>query len=209
MEIDDLRRRMGAGVADDLAMRERLMPRDETGRSTRPSEAPPGLVPRAGAVLMLLYPHADDLYLPLTVRTAGLRNHSGEISLPGGSFDVADGTLDRTALREAAEEIGIIPETVELIGDLAPVWIPVSNFRITPYVGWTAARPAFTLATAEVAAVVEAPLTLLLDEATVQSEIRELRGHLVRVPYFAIGAHKVWGATAIILAQLVGRLRMA
>ena len=204
---DDVRRRLQAGAAQDLAARERLMPHDQAGIAARPIDAPAGVTPRIGAVLVLLYPAAGDLHVPLTVRTAALRTQSGEISLPGGGFDREDGTLARTALREAWEELGIKPETVELVVDLTPVWIPVSNFRITPFVGLTFERPQFNPAPAEVAAVVEAPLNRLADPSIVRSELRELRGRMLHVPYFALDGHKVWGATALILAQLIGRLR--
>jgi 8-oxo-dGTP pyrophosphatase MutT (NUDIX family) len=205
--VDDLRRRLVDGVEHDLSARERLLPRDATGPLARPISPPAGILPRLGAVLALLYPQGGDLYVPLTVRTAHMRHHSGEISLPGGGFDPSDGTLEQTALREAEEEIGIVPASIEVITSLTPVWIPVSNFQITPFVGLIYQRPDFMVAAAEVAAIVEAPLSLLLDDATVRSEVRELRGSLTHVPFFAVDEYKVWGATAIILAQLVGRLR--
>ncbi len=182
------------------------MPRDVQGQSTRPIDAPVGMIPRIGAVLVLLYPDGGDLHIPLTVRTASLRHHSGEVSLPGGGFDADDETLDRTALREAWEELGIVSAEVEIVTALTPVWIPVSNFRITPYVGFLTQRPQFTPAPAEVAIVIEAPLATLSDPRTIRSEHRLLRGATVQVPYFAVGEYHVWGATALVLAQLVGRL---
>jgi 8-oxo-dGTP pyrophosphatase MutT (NUDIX family) len=203
---ETLREQITRDTGNDLVARDRLMPRDEQGLPTRPGDAPATVVPRAGAVLLLLYPDGDEIYVPLTVRTSSLRNHSGEISLPGGSADPTDNTLADTALREAWEELGISPGTVEIVTSLAQVWIPVSNFRITPYVGLTPAQPAFTPAPTEVAAVIEVPLNILCQPATLQSEMRELRGRMVHIPYFAIDEHKVWGATALILAQLVGRL---
>lgn len=190
-----------------MEARERLMPRDDEGRSTRPASPPPGVTPRASAVLALLYPVDGELHVPLTVRTGSLRNHSGEVSLPGGRWDHADGTLERTALRETWEELGVAPERVELVANLTPVWIPVSNFQITPFVGFAAARPAFAPARHEVAELIEAPLRVFLDPDAVRSEVRNLRGAPVRVPYFAVADHKVWGATALVLAQLAGRLR--
>lgn len=193
----------------DLAGRDRMMPRDVDGRPTRPIDPPPGVSPRSGAVLLLLYPSAGKVYVPLTVRAGSLRHHSGEVSLPGGSFDAADGALQRTALREAWEELGIVPETVELVCELAPVWIPVSNFRIMPYLGVAHERPDFKPSPGEVATVIEAPIGELVDPANVASEVREIRGRQMHVPYFAIAGHKVWGATALILAQLVSRLEAA
>ena len=202
----ELRRRVQQGAEHDLLARERLMPRDRQGRAARPADAPPGASPRPGAVLALLYPHAGDIYLPLTVRPTAMRNHSGEVSLPGGGFDPADGTLEQTALREAWEELGIVPESVQIVATLTPVWISVSNFRITPFVGFALERPRFVPATSEVAALVEAPLRLLADPAIVHSETRDLRGQAVHIPYFAVQGHKVWGATALVLAQLLGRI---
>jgi 8-oxo-dGTP pyrophosphatase MutT (NUDIX family) len=209
LRFEIVRERLVRNAERDLSARERLMPRDAQGRSTRPVDAPEGIIPRVGAVLVLLYPHRGDLHIPLTVRTASLRHHSGEVSLPGGGFDAADETLDRTALREASEELGIVSSDVEIVTSLTPVWIPVSHFRITPYVGIAAQRPRFTPAPAEVAMVIEAPLATLTDPRNIQSEVRELRGGMVQVPYFAVGDHHVWGATALVLAQLVGRLAEA
>ncbi len=203
---EELRQRVQRGAEHDLAARERLMPRDDAGQPARPTEAPPGVSPRPCSVLVLLYPHRDELYLPLTVRTASLRNHSGEVSFPGGSFDPADGTLEQTALREAWEELGVVPANVEIVAGLTPVWIPVSNFRITPYVGFASERPSFNPAPDEVAALLEVPLNTLADHRIVHSEIRTLRGRLLHIPFYAIGDYKVWGATALILAQLLSRL---
>ena len=207
VDWDILRLRLSHGAERDMQARERLMPRDDEGRSTRRSVPPPGVTPRASAVLALLYPVDGELHVPLTVRTGSLRNHSGEVSLPGGRWDHADGALDRTALRETWEELGVAPEHVELVANLTPVWIPVSNFQITPFVGFAAVRPAFAPAHHEVAELIEAPLRLFLDPDAVHSEVRNLRGAPVRIPYFAVAGHKVWGATALVLAQLAGRLR--
>lgn len=206
LRFEHVRERLLHNVERDVSARERLMPRDAQGRSTRPVDAPEGIIPRVGAVLVLLYPHRGDLHIPLTVRAASMRHHSGEVSLPGGGFDSADGTLDRTALREAWEELGIVSSEVEIVTSLTPVWIPVSHFRITPYVGIATQRPHFMPAPAEVATVIEAPLTTLTDPRNIHLEVRELRGGKVQVPYFAVGDHHVWGATALVLAQLVGRL---
>lgn len=195
-------------AADGLWLREHLMPRFLDGASARPMVPPPDApAPREAAVLVLLYPHADDLFLPLTVRTAALRSHSGEVSLPGGGYDETDGELSRTALREAWEELAIPPDAVELWTALSPVWIPVSNFQLTPFVGWTDRRPGFNAATAEVAELIETPLELLLRPDIILSEEGERRGLRMHIPYFAVGEHKVWGATALVLAELVGRLR--
>jgi 8-oxo-dGTP pyrophosphatase MutT (NUDIX family) len=200
-------RRLNQPADDEGAFRS-MIPVATTGERDRPLAPPAGSPPhREGAVLVLLYPVNGDWYLPLTVRTAALRRHSGEVSLPGGRYDETDGTLEQTALREAWEELGIIPAEVEPVATLMPVWIPVSNFLILPVVGLAAARPAFAPARDEVAELVEVPLRMLSLPTTRQTVYRQIRGVDCAVPCFAVAGHDVWGATAIILAQLLNRLR--
>lgn len=210
MELDFdprlLRQRLSDPVNDGLWMRAQLLPRFAAGNQPRPTTPPTGVQPRPGAVLVLLYPHRGAITLPLTVRNADLPTHSGEVSLPGGRYEAADGDLSRTALREAWEELAIPMAAVELWTQLTPLWIPVSNFQITPFVGWSAQRPTFGPALEEVAEVIEAPLRLLLDPATLQQEERVIRGQRMHIPFFALGGHKVWGATALVLAEVVGKL---
>jgi len=159
---------------------------------------------RNGAALLLVYPHNDMLHLALTVRGSGLRNHTGQVSLPGGGVEVGE-TFEQAALREANEEIGIDPGTVELLGRLTPIHIPVSGFLLHPVIGLTSMRPAFQRAEWEVARIIEAPVSLLSDPAVIKREIhtRVVKGQSVDVdvPYFDIDGEKVWGATAMVLAE--------
>ena len=167
-----------------------------------PLRFPDGAV--TGAALLLVYPHHDTLHIALTVRGTGLRNHTGQVSLPGGRVDEGE-TLEAAALREATEEIGVDPSTVELLGRLTPLHIPVSGFLLHPIVGYTSMRPAFQRAEWEVARIIEAPVSLLADPGIVKREIRTraVKGQSidVDVPYFDIDGEKVWGATAMVLAE--------
>jgi 8-oxo-dGTP pyrophosphatase MutT (NUDIX family) len=181
--------------------------RDLEGRFVRRMEPPDGVTARPGAVLILLYPDGADLRLPLTVRSDRLPNHRGEVSLPGGATDPQDDGPAATALRECWEEMGVAPESVDVWGTLAPIYIPPSNFRITPVVGHSARAPALTPNDDEVSAVLTVTLRELLDPARVVVERWTLRGADVQVPFFAIAGHKVWGATALILSEFVARLR--
>jgi hypothetical protein len=118
--------------------------------------------------------------------------------------------LSETALRETYEEIGVPPVDVELLGEMTSLYVMPSDFEVHPFVGryQGAGRPRFVPDTREVAAILETPLRLLLDPATRAEEEMELRGGLrMRVPFFRVGEHRVWGATAMILSEFVERLR--
>jgi len=124
----------------------------------------------------------------------------------GGHVD-GDPDLRGAALREAHEELGVPPDTVTIWGMLSPLYIPPSNFQITPVVGMIDHAPVLRPNDAEVSAVISVTVRELLDPALVVEEQWTLRGAEVRVPFFAIAGHKVWGATAIVLSEFVARMR--
>lgn len=156
------------------------------------------------AALLLVYPHDDTVHFALTVRGSGLRNHTGQVSLPGGRVDAGESYED-AALREAEEEIGVDSRTVELLGRLSPLHIPVSGYILHPVVGFATMRPAFQRAEWEVARIIEAPVSLLDDTRIIKREIRTrvVNGQTidVDVPFYDIEGEKVWGATAMVLAE--------
>lgn len=159
---------------------------------------------QAAAALVLVYPHDEYLHLALTVRGTGLRNHTGQVSLPGGRVDGQE-TVEEAALREANEEIGVDPDAVEVIGRLTRLHIPVSGYILHPVVGFTGRRPAFQRAEWEVARIIEAPVSVLRDAQAIKREMRRrtVNGQSVDmdVPYYDIDGEKVWGATAMVLAE--------
>jgi 8-oxo-dGTP pyrophosphatase MutT (NUDIX family) len=163
------------------------------------------IAPRQGGVLILLYPHEGQLYLVLTRRTETVRNHKGQVSLPGGRRE-GDEPIEQTALREAQEELGIVPPTVEVLGALTPLYIPPSDFCITPVVGWTGTRPDWRPDPVEVAEVIEVPLRNLADPATVHHEAWQREELTIQVPYFLVQGHRVWGATAMVLSEFLAVL---
>jgi 8-oxo-dGTP pyrophosphatase MutT (NUDIX family) len=186
---------------------ELLLVRDKAGQLLRQMEPPIGASPRQAAVLLLLYPFEGELWLPLTVRSSRLPSHRGEVSLPGGRTDPEDIDAAATALREAHEELGIDPTGVEVLGQLTSFYIPPSNFQLTPVVGFMGGVPAMSPNPDEVEQVFSVPLRRLLDRATIVTEEWTRREIVMQVPFFALEGHKVWGATALLLSELVARMR--
>jgi len=169
---------------------------------------------RPASTLLLLYPgrHSDDagdageLVIPLTVRHAELRDHAGEISLPGGAVEADDATRSDAALRETEEEIGVPAASVRVVGTLDDVWIPVSNYELRPFVGCLASAPDFHLKADEVAAVVELPLRRLLAPDGITEETIEGPGWRLQAAVYRWQGHRVWGATARTLAMFAAVL---
>jgi 8-oxo-dGTP pyrophosphatase MutT (NUDIX family) len=187
-----------------IPLDERLLPRTLDGEISRRRFERPDFPPaRAAATLLAIFPDADgNLVVPLTVRHGDLRTHAGEVSLPGGSVDAADEGPRGAALREAWEEVGLPPADVRIVGALDPVWIPVSNFELLPFVGTVTTRPALVPHDAEVTAIVELPLAALWDPDVVGVEEIVARGITLRAGAFRYGGVVVWGATAITLGML-------
>lgn len=189
---------------DAARAREKMAPAPRGWRKHRDA-------PRQAAVLLLLYHNGHDgagrLQIVLTLRQARLRGHGGQVSFPGGRREAQDSSLSATALRETGEEIGILPGTIRILGGMPPLYIPVSHHDVFPTVGYAASRPRFCANPREVAEVFSFALDNLLQPDFKREERRNMRGISVRVPYYPVGGHKVWGATAMILSELEGRLR--
>jgi 8-oxo-dGTP pyrophosphatase MutT (NUDIX family) len=165
------------------------------------------------AVLVPLFVHQGALHAVLTRRRDDLRRHAGEISFPGGRQDEADEDLRVTALRETEEEIGLPPSAVEVVGALQPTPTIATNYAVYPFVGLIEPGHRWTPSAREVAAVLE----LSLDDLRAGRGRRRLlrRGIPFRTDTFVVdrarstgggGSDLVWGATARMLADLLGRL---
>lgn len=157
---------------------------------------------RKAGVLVLLYPWKDRLHLVLTRRTARLDHHQSQISFPGGQQERGE-SLEKTALREAGEELAVRCGEVRILGKLTPLYVPPSQFCIYPVVAMTGERPEFQPSEEEVAEVIEVPVDHLLGPQNVHREDWNYRGVTLKVPFYLYRGHKIWGATAMILAELV------
>jgi 8-oxo-dGTP pyrophosphatase MutT (NUDIX family) len=167
------------------------------------NDASPSEAPRIGAVLVLAYPHHGEPHIVFTERSATLSSHAGQISLPGGSRDPEDASLEVTSLRETEEELGIPARDVRVFGRLRDVYVRASHFLIAPYVGALRYEPVFAPSPNEVAQIIEVPLARLRDPAILLEDEWEVRGGLERVQYYAHGPHRIWGATARVIAQFL------
>ncbi len=147
--------------------------------------------------------------LLLTQRALNLSNHAGQISFPGGRLEPGEST-EQAAIRETEEEIGIQESKIELFGQLTSVYIPPSDFTVTPYVGWIRGEPNFKRCQREVERIIRAPLNHLMDpQALTSGTVTRSNGTTHEVPCYQIGSHQVWGATAMMVGELVERLRRA
>lgn len=159
---------------------------------------------KQSAVLLLFYCDSrGDAKLVLTLKQQYLGVHSGQISFPGGKFEESDFTLSATALRESREEIGVLPEEIEILGELSPVTIPRSGFIVHPYVGIHRGTPRFILQESEVAQLFAVDVMQLLhDNNKATFPLSDEEGTIYQIPSYKLGEYHVWGATAMILAEL-------
>lgn len=168
---------------------------------------------RIASVLALFYPKPDDWHLVLIERTSHnpKDRHKGQISFPGGRYEEGDGSLDVTALREAEEEIGVSASSVNLLGSLTELYIPVSNYKVNPYVGYTTHTPSFVPEKSEVASILEVPVSKITDPAIIKTTSLTVGGgfRLNDVPYFDVSGKIVWGATAMMLSELLDVIRQS
>ena len=161
---------------------------------------------KPAAVLLLLFPNNKKICFYLTKRTEKLKYHKGQISLPGGSNEKGESLLE-TALRETEEEIGVNKNEISILGQITPLFIPVTGFMMTPFIGFTSKEPIIKLDSMEVEEVFSENILDLINNDKLITH-RQLNGRDVTIPYFNLNNQQVWGATSMVLSEFKDMLHL-
>jgi len=167
----------------------------------------PGPDVKVAAVLILLFPDKGSVHTVFMQRPDYKGVHGGQISFPGGKKEPSDKDIIQTAIREANEETGVNQEDISVINTLTPLFIPVSNMIVTPVVGWTTRKPAFSHHPDEVVFLFDAEINKLLDPSIVRTKPVEIHGEMIDVKYYDYDGNVIWGATAMMLHELLTIIR--
>jgi 8-oxo-dGTP pyrophosphatase MutT (NUDIX family) len=136
-----------------------------------------------------------------------MKHHPGQISFPGGKVEKDDLSAEMAALREAREEVGINPSTIEILGRLSDLYVEVSRFSIQPFLAWADQKPDFVVDYQEVEELILFPVSdFVAHESILETELQTVSG-LLRVKYYPFNSQIIWGATAMILAELIELLK--
>ncbi len=182
------------------------------GKISHTKMLPPGRLPNLpsgqihyheSSVLILLFPFQQEIGICLIRRPDTMKNHAGQIAFPGGRKEADDKDLIHTDLREAREEIGLNCDSVEVLGELSPVYVEVSSFLITPVLGWLNHEPEMVVDPSEVDEVIFVSLADVADPSNRCEREMDTRTGRIMVPGFEVNGNFIWGATAMMLAELV------
>jgi len=162
---------------------------------------------KQSSILLLLFPEGDHLYTCLTKRPRTMRYHPGQISFPGGKVEKEDLSAEMTALREAREEVGLDHTGIEILGKLSDLYVEVSKFSIQPFLAWADQKPDFVVDFGEVEELILFPVSdFVRNEVISETEMETVSGSL-QVKYYPFNGEIVWGATAMILSELIEILK--
>lgn len=208
MEFEEAVQRLKYSIHQPLPGKEaqmRMSPRP-VNRSRFDPQLPPNH--RKGAVLILIYPQDGQAYFPLIKRPEYPGVHSGQVAFPGGKMEEEDESLIITALREAQEEVSIDPAKVEILGKITDLFVPASNFLVSPIVGISHEIPDFVPEIREVQRIIPTQVSQLISPEIIQTTILEIHDQIkLDTPYFEIDQEIVWGATAMILGEFIQLLK--
>lgn len=158
--------------------------------------------PVKSAVMVLVVPDKNALSVVFIQRTNRGKYHAGQIALPGGKREVCDRDAIATALRECEEEIGVKAGSISILGTLSDIYIPLSNYIISPVVGTTLTKPEFVLSETEVDRVLPVKLEDLFAPCNKSVSLFSRHGQKIEAPGYRVGEYFIWGATAMIISEM-------
>ena len=160
---------------------------------------------KKSAVLILLFNENEKLKVVFIRRSFYVGIHAGQIAFPGGRYEESDLTVQNTALREIEEEIGVKSDQIEIIGRLTDIYVPPSNFLISVFVGFMKEKPMFTADEREVDEIIEVDLDEFFNAGVIQEKefVVSSNNYSVKAPYFKVKNADVWGATAMVMTELL------
>lgn len=200
--IHNLKKQLAADLPGSRSHR-RMTFEDRRTRYSTPLKA------RQAGVMILLYPKESGIHMIYIKRKAIEGDvHKGQISFPGGKYEMDDDSLKHTAIRETYEEIGVFVPEANIIGALTSLYIPVSNFAVHPFVGFVEEVPDFRLEVAELDEIIEVALDHIQDPNIIMTKDIHIQQDLIlrNVPYFDLQGHTMWGATAMMTAEFLDLL---
>ena len=198
--IESLTKRLRRDLPGKSAQRKMMITPNRFPTENQENEGIPA------SILLLLYPLEGEWFFFLTKRSRDVEHHKGQISFPGGVVEKNESKMN-AAIRETNEEIGVDKDVIKVIGNLTPLYIPVSNFHISPYVGWTEEKPHTKVQDAEVKRVFSVSINDLILEKNLKTKKGFFSNKSVKVPYFDLNGETVWGATSMILSEFKFILR--
>lgn len=162
---------------------------------------------KQSSVLILLFPEGEEIFTCLTKRPSTMAVHPGQISFPGGKVEKEDSSPEMTALREAREEIGIDTDLIQILGKLSDLYVEVSRFSIQPYLAWANEKPEFNVNNGEVEKLLFFPLSKFIREEKIAEVLLDTVTGPLCVKYYPFDGEIIWGATAMILSELIEILK--
>ena len=156
---------------------------------------------RDAAVLLMLFEREDEPWLVFTKRTQHVQHHKGEISFPGGARDDEDADIERTAVRETVEELGVDPDDIRIVGRLDELPTFVTGYNVTPFVAVVPEQHSYRPSDAEIDEVIELPVDELARVGRKDVIVR--RGFPIETNVFETRGHFIWGFTGAVLRQFL------
>jgi 8-oxo-dGTP pyrophosphatase MutT (NUDIX family) len=159
-------------------------------------------VPKLSSVMIIFYPEKGKINTIFIKRKEDGKAHGGQVAFPGGKFEISDENLMHTAIRETFEEIGVEIPKNQVIGSLTPLFIPISNFEVSPFIAYLKTPPVYILSDKEVEKIITVEADILFNNNNKGEKLITRNNLEITAPFFRANGDIIWGATAMILSEL-------